>query len=259
MLSFHGIFNNPPDLGIAQNSVHVWCSSLSQPVDVIQQLSTLLTDEEHERANRFQFEHLRQAFVVARGTLRVILSRYLNIDPGKLHFQYNARGKPYLSDPLDSKGLSFNLSHSGDLVLYAITKGRRVGVDVEHIRPMPDLLDIAARTFSHEENHQLKSIAENQRLDAFFNCWTRKEAFIKATGDGVSFPLDQFDVSLIAGRPAKLLSVRGNKQEAACWSMFGWQPTEGYIAALVVEGTGCSVTYREWNHKERVQRAQEPK
>lgn len=257
MLSSKGMFNNLPDPRLAQNNVHVWCSSLSQSADVVQQLSTLLTEEERERADRFQFEHLRQSFILARGTLRVILSSYLNSEPGDLRFGYTANGKPYLSDPSDPKGISFNLSHSNDLVLYAITSGRQVGVDIEYIRPIPELMDIAANTFSPEENYQLKSQAESQRLDAFFHCWTRKEAFIKAIGEGVSFPLDQFDVSLTAGKPARLLSIRGSKKEAAGWSMFSWQPTEGYVAALVVEGTGCSVTYREWNHKERVQNAQE--
>lgn len=259
MLGFHGMFNNPRDLGLTRNNVHVWCSSLQQSTDVVTQLSNLLSPEEKERASRFQFEHLRWSFSVARGTLRLILARYLELEPSKIQFRYTANGKPYLSDPHDSKGISFNLSHSGDLVLYAITRGRQLGVDIEQIRPVPELMAIAANTFSQEEYSQLKAVAEHQKLDAFFNCWTRKEAFIKAIGEGVSFPLDQFDVSLAVGRPARLLRIRGNKEDAACWSMFGWQPAEGYVAALAVEGTDCSVTYREWNHKERVQSTQEPR
>lgn len=259
MLGFQGMLNHPHDPGLTHNNIHVWCSSLQQSGDVVEQLSSLLDTEERERAARFQFEHLRRAFRVARGTLRLILARYLEVEPGKLQFRYTANGKPYLSDPADPKGISFNLSHSGDLVLYAITRGRQVGVDIEQIRPVPELMNIAANTFSQEEYSQLKTVAENQKLDAFFNCWTRKEAFIKAIGEGVSFPLDQFDVSLAVGRPARLLRIRGSKEAAACWSMFGWQPAEGYVAALAVEGTDCSVTYREWNHKERVQSTQEPR
>ena len=251
------ISNSLAASALPHNRVHVWWVALLQPSDVIAQLAATLSGEEHERADRFQFNHLRESFIVARGTLRLLLAQYVQLEPGEIHFEYTPAGKPFLSRQSNIPDISFNVSHSNGLVLYAIAKNRQVGIDVEYIRHIPDFENISATTFSAFENNQLQTIDDHQKMLAFFYCWTRKEAFIKASGDGMSFPLDQFDVSLRPDEPARLLRVFGSEEKARRWSMFGWQPSEEYAAAVVVEGTDCSVTYRQWHHNDRARPAQE--
>jgi len=257
MLTSDTISNSLNAPALRSESVHVWCIALQQRSDVITKLATTLSNEELDRAERFQFQQLRESFIAARGTLRYLLAQYINLEPGQIQFEYTSAGKPFLSRKLNIPDISFNLSHSNDLALYAITKNRLVGIDIEHMRPVADFENVSATTFSAYEYSQLQSISAEQKTQAFFNCWTRKEAFIKAVGDGLSFPLDQFDVSLRPDKPARLLRISGSEGNARRWSMFGWQPTEEYVAALVVEGTNCSVTYREWNWHEGVGRVQE--
>src|SRR5215510_2871195 len=199
---------------LSHGHVHVWCAALQQPSDVILQLVATLSDEEQHRAVRFQFNHLRESFIVSRGTLRFILAQYIPVEPGQIQFEYTPYGKPFLSKKLNIPAISFNLSHSNGLVLYAITKDRRVGIDIEYIRAISDFENVSAATFSAFENNQLQSIDDHLRMQAFFNCWTRKEAFIKAIGDGMSFPLDQFDVSLRTDEPARLLRISGSEEKA---------------------------------------------
>lgn len=237
--------------------MHVWYVALPQPPDVIAQLAAILSDEEHRRADRFQFNHLRESFIVARGTLRLLLAQYVQLEPREIHFEYTPAGKPFLSRQSNIPDISFNVSHSNGLVLYAVARNRQVGIDVEYVRHIPDFKNISATTFSAFENNELQTIDDPQKMLAFFYCWTRKEAFIKAIGDGMSFPLDQFDVSLRPDEPARLLRVFGSEEKAGGWSMFSWQPTAESVAALVVEGTDCSVTYREWHHNDRARPAQE--
>ncbi len=246
MVPSNGILDSHPYQELTNQSIHVWHASLQQPDDVIRHLDLSLSNDEHERAGRFQFEHLRRSFIVARGVLRSILAGYKNCKPGDIQFEYAKTGKPLLSKQAGPVEFCFNLSHSGDLVVIAVTLGRQIGIDIEHIRPIREMKEIAERTFSQAENQQLETVPEEQKLKAFFNCWTRKEAFIKAIGDGISFPLDQFVVSLTPDEPAKLVSVYGSAQKAAGWSMYDVQPAKEYVAALVVEGDNCSLTHREW-------------
>ena len=257
MLMSDTISNSLTAPALRRESVHVWCVALVPPSDVIVQLAATLSDEERDRADRFQFSHLRQSFIAARGTLRLLLAQYLHMEPGQIQFEYTPTGKPFLSRKTNIPNISFNLSHSNGLALYAIAKNRLIGIDIEYMRPIADFEQVSATTFSAFENNQLQSIADHHKTQAFFNCWTRKEAFIKAIGDGMSFPLDQFDVSLRPDEPARLLRISGSEEKARRWSMFGWQPAAEYVAALVVEGADCSVMYREWNHHEGVRRVQE--
>jgi len=259
MLMTNTISNSLTAPALPHNGVHVWCTALQQPSDAIVQLAATLSDEEQRRADRFQFNHLRESFIVARGTLRFILAQYIQLEPEQLQFEYTPYGKPFLSKKLNMPDLSFNLSHSNGLALYAIANHRRLGIDIDYIRAISDFEHVSAATFSAFENNQLQSIDGRLKTLAFFNCWTRKEAFIKAIGDGLSFPLDQFDVSLRPDEPARLLRIAGSEEKAGHWSMFSWQPTNEYVAALVVEETDCSVTYREWNHNEGVRRVKEPR
>ena len=252
-------FHSLPDLAWMHNHIHVWQASLQQPSEVIARLAATLSDDELMRAKRFQFENLRESSIIARGILRAILARYTKLSPEQFRFEYTPAGKPYLSKHSGTAGVYFNLSHSGNLVLYAITGNPWIGIDIECIRPISEIDDIAAHTFSAEENNQLRAVAKDQKLGAFFNCWTRKEAFIKAIGDGVSFPLDQFDVSLKPGDPARIMKIFGSEDHAKRWSMYELQPGEGYAAALVVEGKDCLIEFREWDPMKHSHKIEEPK
>lgn len=230
-LSVHDPFS------FASNDVHVWCASLDELKTCLQPLARTLSDDERERARRFCFTRDRERFVAARGVLRTILGRYLGMAPEQLQLSYGPHGKPHLASGPDAGNLQFNLSHSQGLVLCAFARNRRVGVDVEFVRAMPDATQIAARFFSSNEHQVLLALPADQRQEAFFNCWTRKEAFIKAIGDGLVLPLDQFDVSLAPGKPAELLQVRGGVGETSRWFMAALQPAHGYVAGLALEGS----------------------
>jgi 4'-phosphopantetheinyl transferase len=241
-----GLVASSQDFKLSHDDVHVWCASLLQPVPVIRQLSTLLSSDEQERASRFRFENLQQSFIVARGVLRLLLARYTDFHPKDLVFTYLAAGKPQLSEQT-ALPVFFNLSHSHELVLYAFSSTPNVGIDIEHVRQVDDMELIAERNFSAHEALELKSVSPEKISEGFFNCWTRKEAYIKAIGNGISFPLGEFDVSLIPGEPAKLLSIHGSVLEADRWSMVELHPAAGYTAALVVEGNVANIVNREWN------------
>jgi 4'-phosphopantetheinyl transferase len=223
----------PADVALGAGEVHVWRVSLVQPPEAIAALADTLSPDERERAARFHFERDRAAFTVARGALRALLGRYLARLPGDLGFGYHARGKPYLAAPAGDR-LRFNLSHSGGLALIALTQGREVGVDIEHKRALQDLTSLARISFAPGEYATLCGLAPRDQPDAFFACWSRKEAFIKATGEGVS-QLADFDVTLRPGEPARLLRIDGAFARRR-WSLHELPVSPGYAAALVVEG-----------------------
>ena len=237
----------PKDLIIADNEVHVWRAQLELPSSYVQRLRGILTDDELDRANRFFLEIDRQRFIAARGTLRSILSRYITIYPGHLRFYYNQYGKPFLAPEFSSTLLNFNLSHSGSMALFAITRNMEIGVDVERVRSDFEYEEIAKRFFSVNEVATLLMIPTEKRLEAFYNCWTRKEAYIKAHGKGLSLPLDSFDVSFAPGEPPMLLITKDEPQERSFWTLLDLKPGPGYTGALAVKGTGCRFRYWEWN------------
>jgi len=223
----------PPDpLTLEDDEVHVWRAQLDAPEAVIHQLRETLDPAEVARADRFHFEKDRRQFVVGRGLLRTLLGRYLNLKPDTLRFGYAAQGKPFLM----GIGCRFNLSHSGGVALIAVTANREAGIDLERIRPEFANETIAEEFFSSQEIAALRGLPAYVQPEAFFNCWTRKEAYLKARADGLSFPLGQFSVSLIPGDPAALLSVHGEPDEIARWSLLHLNPGRGYVGALVVEG-----------------------
>ncbi len=232
------------DLTISKDHVHVWYVSLDQSESLLQLLAQTLSDEEHKRAERFHFRKDRDHFIVARGVLRDILSHYLKREPEDLFFRYNEYGKPMLAK--NSGRLSFNVSHSGDVALYAVTCGREVGIDVEQIRPDFAEEPIANRFFSPAEVAVFSDLAAPEKKEAFFSCWTRKEAFIKATGKGVSFGLDNFDVSLAPDKPAALLSIKGDMKKARGWSLKNLNIKPDYKAALAVEGHDWRLQSWQW-------------
>ncbi len=219
---------------LADNEVHVWRLALDQPADRLDALRRTLAADERQRAERFHFDKDRRHFIAGRGLLRTLLGGYLGRDPGSLHFAYNPQGKPMLVGA--GADLRFNLTHSHGLALLAVSRGRELGVDVERIRPEFAGDAVARRFFSPREVAALSALGGERRHEAFFVCWTRKEAYLKATGKGLSLPLDCFDVSLLPGEPAALLATRHDPAEAARWSLRALSPARGFAGALAVEG-----------------------
>jgi 4'-phosphopantetheinyl transferase len=240
----------PPPAGpvaLTPDEVHVWRASLRPPAHALARLEAHLSPDERARAARFRFPEHRTAFVAGRGAQREILSRYAGLPPHALAYRETQHGKQSLDGPAAALGIRYNVSNSGDLALYAVTLGREIGVDLERIKPMPDGLDIAKRFFSAPENEIFAALDESVRDLAFFNCWTRKEAYIKAVGEGLSMPLDRFDVAFAPGEPARLLRTRGEEDEAARWSMLEVHPGPGYVGALAVEGDGWRPVLFDWD------------
>ncbi|HXM35921.1 MAG TPA: 4'-phosphopantetheinyl transferase superfamily protein, partial [Pyrinomonadaceae bacterium] len=232
------LWPSPPGrLSLPTTEVHVWRAALEQPAPIAESLRQLLSPDEQTRAARFHFEKDRRHFVIARGVLRSLLGRYLGIAPDSLRFAYNDHGKPQLAAevPQQLTQLKFNLAHSGGLAVYAFTGLGEIGVDLEQINPEFTGDDIARRFFSAAEVACLDQLPADARGLAFFNCWTRKEAFIKAKGIGLSLALDQFDVTLAPDQETELLRTRWDDSEAGRWSLRALEVGEGYVGAVAVE------------------------
>jgi 4'-phosphopantetheinyl transferase len=215
--------------GLNTGEVHVWLLRLDLPPRNLAELRHILNDQERQRAARFHFEGDSHRFIAAHGQLRILLGRYLAREPGTVAFQESRSGKPCLGG--DPGRLRFNLSHSGERALLAVALGREIGVDIERIDREVCLHEIAQRFFSPAEQCSLLACPKEEQREAFFRCWTRKEAFVKAHGEGLSFGLDQFSVSLNPAA-ALLLEIGGDTDEAARWQLHHLEPAPGYVGAV---------------------------
>jgi len=230
-MSDYSIWSKPPaSLSLPPGEVHVWRISLEQRSDVLDRFRSILEADELERASRFHFEKHRRHFVVGRGFLREVVARYLQIKPEALRFVYGAYGKPALAG---EESLRFNMSHSHEVALVAVARDVELGVDVEHVRADFATGDIARRFFSRVEVEAFDGLPQEEQVAAFFRCWTRKEAYIKAIGKGLSQALDAFDVTLAPGDAAALL--RAEEDDPSRWMLSDVDVGEGYAGALVVE------------------------
>ena len=212
-------------------AVHVWQAELTVSVERLVRYMGLLAEDERERAARFRFERHRNHYIAGRGMLRELLGRYLGQRPEDLVFSYSEYGKPKLT----GSELRFNLAHSGELALFAFGLHDALGVDLEAERPLHDALAIARRFFSPAEREALASLPEDQQAAAFFRCWTRKEAFIKAVGEGLSHALDAFEVTLMPDEPAQLRAIDGSEEEARKWSLYALDLPQSYYGAIAVK------------------------
>lgn len=247
MTSPTDLWCSPPNsLSLTKQEVHVWRGKLDQSASQVNAYLGTLTPDEQARAARFHFQRDREHFVVARGVLRAIVGRYLDIEPGRIRFSYGEYGKPDLAKKLGGDLIRFNMSHSNGLALFAVTLDRELGVDLEWIRPGVADDQIAERFFSPQEVRVLRALPRDLQDEAFFNCWTRKEAYIKAKGEGLSMPLNLFNVSLAPGEPAALLSTAADPQEASRWSLRELFPAAGFAAAIAVEGDDWQLKCWQW-------------
>lgn len=222
--------------------VHIWAASLDRTPGESERLRALLSEDELERAARFKFDMLARRFIAGRGILRSLIGAYIQMAPADLRFRYDA-GKPSLATQPPAP-LHFNLAHADDLAIYAVTRSSPVGIDVERVAPLPDATDIAANYFAPGEIRRLATAHDT--AESFYRCWTRKEAFVKALGDGLAYDLDRFEVTLAAGDPARLLSVEDDAAEAAAWSLQHLDPAEGFVGALAVRGPLADIVCRTW-------------
>jgi 4'-phosphopantetheinyl transferase len=229
---------------VREDEVHIWCITIDRRAHELRAWRRVLSDDECARMDRFQFEADRRRYLVGRAVLRTLLGRRLGIGPGAVRFSYSAYEQPLLAADLAASRLQFSVSHSGELVLVALTQGRAVGVDVERIRTDLAVDKIATRFFSPRERDILAAVPATRQHDAFFACWTRKEAYIKARGDGLNLPLDAFDVDFLPGQPVRLAETRHDPGEAARWTLHDLDIGEGYKAALALEGEGTPTCWQ---------------
>lgn len=231
---------------LKQDEVHLWCVNLSLLGNRnLQQLSGYLSKEEFLRTERYYFDKDKRLFVFRSGLLRRFLGSYLHVSPSKVQIGYNGNGKPFLNDHHGEDTIQFSLSHSKGVVLYGFSRKGRIGVDVELIQPMTDMDDVVEGFFSKNEKIEYKGLSIEHRMEGFYNCWTRKEAFLKALGDGLSRGLDTFDVSLTPGEPAVLKRVGWAPTEVQRWMLQSITTIPGYAAAIAVEGNDWSLKYTQ--------------
>lgn len=225
---------------LADCGVEIVANRLDLGPEDVGALQAVLSGTERVRAGSFVFERDRNRFVVARARLRELLAQRLDVRPDRIELVYGAHGKPALSPRLAGSGLRFNVSHSDGVAVYAFALKREVGVDVEAIRELSAADTIAARYFSSSENEAYRSLDRKNRATGFFNCWTRKEAFIKAIGDGLKFPLNRFDVSLKPGEPARILRIEDVPGEDCGWTLCAFEPEAGFAGAVVAQKPGAT-------------------
>ena len=236
------VWRTPPENpSIPEGHVHVWRSRLAMSPQRILSLAQTLSTDEQQKADRFQCERDRNWFIARHGLLRDVLSRYLHVQPDKLVFSFGPQGKPQLASPA-GHNMCFSMSPSNGLALYAIKRSRTVGIDVEYIRPMPNATLIAKNYFFSGEQALMNSLPRDLSERVFFHLWTAKEAYCKATGEGVA-GLGHIEVALADTGRLALRSIRGDNNEAGRWSMCQLTPEPAYTATLVTKGhnrrVGC--------------------
>jgi 4'-phosphopantetheinyl transferase len=214
-----------------RGEIHVWSASLDRPASDYLQFAEMLSDDERQRLKTFYFDRDQRYFIARRGLLRTILGHYLNAEPRRLSFEYEARGKPKLSGVATCHALHFNVTHSGGLALFAVGRESPLGVDVEHLRPLSEMDQIASRFFSTGENTILSAAKPEQKLETFFNIWTSKEAYLKATGEGISDALAQ---------------VEGFQKPLSPWFLHPLSPARGFSGTLATKGNGTKLTCWRW-------------
>lgn len=243
----HSFWSVPDkEMRLIEKEVHVWRASLQVLDHEYASMQEVLSEDERAFALRFAFEKDRRRWVVAHGVLRILLSRYLVVDSGNLQFSSNPFGKPAVAFPLNAEHLQFNMAHSADLALFAFTYDHCVGIDVESMRNDIAYEQLARSYFSPREYATLQTLPPQLQLEAFYLCWTRKEAYIKAKGKGLSISLATFDVSLVPGESAALLASQEDTGASACWSLFDLAPAANYAGALAVEGIGMQISCWNW-------------
>jgi 4'-phosphopantetheinyl transferase len=226
----------PKQSTLPAGEVHIWRAPLDLPASQACELAGTLSPDERDRAGRLRLPGPRARFVSARGCLRRILGYYLDARPVDLIFRYSDAGKPELAGPAARRGIRFNLSHTADLALFAVALDRELGIDIEHEARPVNARRIADRFFAAEEAAWLRRLPPEDHLQAFYRCWTRKEAYAKAVGEGLRLILRRFQITRREGDPVARVYVKGDPAQTDRWSIYDLEPGAGYVGALAVEG-----------------------
>ena len=230
------------DLNLESSDLHIWHASLDPVPEQLEYLQSVLSVDEQKRSQKFRFWRHKRRFMAGRGILRVLLGRYLKMDPEEIYLQYNEYGKPYL--PVGNP--QFNLANCRDLALYVFCLNADIGVDLECIRSIEDVSGIASRFFSPSENAVLKSAPTDQQLELFFTYWTLKEAYIKAVGQGLSYPLDSFEISITEKDGDRVFQIGRNNELLPNWSLFSLKSETGCAEAVAVQGGNWKINNRRF-------------
>lgn len=236
--------NAPQRLEASSDHVDVWFVPLQSPQHDYERLFETLSDDERKRAERFYFDVHRRRFAIGRAVLRSILSRYLGCDAAEVCFDYGSHGKPVLSGAGAGLDLTFNASGSNDLAVYGVTRGREIGIDVEWMEPDRSCDKIVERFYTEAEKQAYRQVSAAEKREVFFQSWTRKEAYIKAIGDGLSRPLNSFELSMAPGDGPCVLRDNQDPDAATRWTIRDLKPATGYAGAMVVAGM-------DWEIRER--------
>jgi 4'-phosphopantetheinyl transferase len=243
------LWRSPPhELTPPSTRIDVWQVPLGLGESCENNSPAILSPDEMGRAARFRFDIDRNRFVCCRTALRQILELYLDVASAEIRFRYGAKGKPEIEEHQNPHAIRFNVSHSGQFALIGVTSARAVGVDVEKIRPAPDWTEIAERFFSEREYQALLKVPISERARAFFACWTRKEAFVKAWGDGLSYPLRDFSVSVAPDGPAVIEELKADPKAIGRWSVVNLPVAGGYAGAVAFENPRCRIEQWQWTH-----------
>jgi len=233
------------DIELQNHEVHLWLVSYRELYLQSADMAEIISGVEKRRSERYRFLKDQQNYIFRHGVLRILIARYMSIEPGDVRFRVGDYGKPHLDGMNKEHSFEFNISHSGDMLLLGFARGHRIGVDIEFNKPIEDMDAIIKTNFSHNEKLEFDSLPADKRLEAFYRGWTQKEAFVKALGDGLSRDLDQFDVSMTPGEPAALKRTAWDGVEATRWTLETIQTVSGYSASVAMEGTGLKFIRRE--------------
>lgn len=236
--------NGDLKIDLDSNQIHIWYINFNLAEDVITFLDSFLSKDEIIKASKFRFKKDKNCSIITRGALRLISSKYLKMKPENITFKYGEFGKPDFD--IDTK-IKFNVSHSGNMAIIGFVLNDDIGVDVEKIKSDFDVFDIAKNYFSDSEIEALKKLPIHERAKGFYRCWTRKESFIKAKAQGLSFSLDSFSVSINSDEKTELLETKWNKNEKELWKLFSFLPKENYMGAVSVKSNIESIKYFNFN------------
>lgn len=229
---------------LSENKIDFWYCNLGLNRSKLDAYFALLSNDEKARSSRFKFDRDRECYIISRGILRLLLAGYLRQEPHDFVFSYTQFGKPFLA--VDGS-LRFNISHSGNMAVFGFARNEEIGVDIEKIKDDFDILELAQNFFAQKEIEVLEHLPKEALPGAFFRCWTRKESFIKAEGSGLSFPLDQFAVSLAQDKPAELLTTQWDPNEKEHWQLFSYIPAEEYVAAVAIRSQAHTFCPYDWD------------
>ena len=235
-----------PTNHLGRAEVHLWSVSLQARPDTLSAFRSILSSDEKERVDRFLRIEDRELYTITRGALRSLLGAYLAIEPSEVEFAYDALGKPSLVGMGAQAGLNFSVSHSGAQALLGFARGRRIGVDLERVSADADVLELAERYFSSNEFKTLRSLTAEMQHEAFYCGWTRKEAYLKARGEGIFFGLERVEVSLVPGERAIIKKVSDDPNLSENWILEHLLPAPNYIGAVAAEGHDITLRFFRW-------------